>query len=548
MLEKIETFITFDKLSLLITTAAFIILCLMGSLMYTSLLNDAPTSDEPPHILSGYVALKYGQDYIDPEHPLFAKATSAIPLLFQNIKFDKTDPGYINQKTEFDIGKMFSASRIFLDYNGNDPDGILLSTRMPMIILTVFFGVVIFFFTKNIFGGLAALIATFFFATEPNILAHGGLVNTDLAGTGFILMTAFSLLLYSDKQTPKRLIFLILSLSLALLSKYSTFFLFPLVLTLMVFIYLTQVQKPWKHLVYTLVGVLFVVSFFYGVISFRDRGILGFLPIQYFTGLAIVSGELSGDLRFSYLLGESYYGSKWYYFPTLLLAKTQILTLIAFFASLVLIFTDKVRLSKKQLFLVFIIPIAFLGLASITKFNIGVRHILPLYPFMIVFGAGAIAVLVRLITKYFSKNGAYVITLLILLLIVGVRVWSVSTTFPGYLSYYNIIFGGTENGWKVANDSNYDWGQDIKRLAKYVKKNNIESIALDNYTGSYATEYYNIPVTKISPGETDYEGYLALSTSVITFNEGRDENYSWVVDKHKPIAKAGYSIFIYRIE
>ena len=548
ILPKITVFLKKNKTQILIPLATLIILYFMGLLMFASIINDASTSDEPPHILSGYAALKYGHDYIDPEHPLFAKSLAAAPLLFQDIKLDRTDPGYANQKNDFDIGKMFGASRRFLNYSGNDPDGILLSTRIPMIMLTVFFGVIIFLFTKKLFGSIAAFIATFFFATEPNILAHGSLVNTDLAASGFVVMTVFALWIYYEKQSTKRLVFLILSLSLALLSKYSTFVIFPLILISMVTIYLTQSRKPWKHLIYTVIGVLLIISLFYGVLSFRDRGILGFLPIQYFTGLAIVLDELSGDLRFSYLLGESYYGSRWYYFPVLFLAKTQITTLLSLLLFVIYIITKKINLSRKQLFLILLIPITFFGLALTTKFNIGVRHILPIYPFIFIFGAGALVTLIRLMQKATKKKISLAGITLIILIIVVARSWSSVSTFPGYLSYYNIAFGGTENGWKVSNDSNYDWGQDIKRLDEYVRNNNIESIALDNYTGHYSSEYYNIPTTNLTPNDTNYKGYLALSTSVIAFNEDSEKNYSWVIDKYKPIAKAGYSIFIYKIE
>ena len=190
----------------------------------------------------------------------------------------------------------------------------------------------------------------------------------------------------------------------------------------------------------------------------------------------------------------------------------------------------------------------FFGLSLTTKFNIGVRHNLPIYPFLMILGAGAIAILIRGSLKNCGNRVGLIIAGIILFIVLGSRIWSVGTTFPGFLSYYNFLFGGSENGWKIANDSNYDWGQDVKRLADYVKENNIESIAYDNYTGSYSAEYYNIPVTRISPKDTDYTGYLALSTSVITFHEDKPYNYAWVVDHYKPTAKAGYSIFIYKIE
>lgn len=532
----------------LVWLAAILILSLMGLLMLLSILNEAPTADEPPHILSGYAALKFGQDYIDPEHPLLAKALASTPLLFQDLKFDKTDPGYLQQAEALNIGSMFAASRRFLDYSGNRPDSIIFSSRVPMILLTVAFGLVVFLFTRKLFGNLAAILATGFYATEPLILAHGPLVNTDVPGAGFILLSAFALYLYFEKQSIKRLIFLILAVSGALLAKYSTFVIFPFILFLMAVFYLRRPIRAWTHILYLIVGVLGCITIFYGLLSFREQGLLGFSLYQYVKGLVIVQYELSHDTRFAYLLGESYYGSRLYYFPIMLLAKTQIVLLVGVFISLVLIGLKKIRLSVSSLAILLLIPAMFFGSALTTKFNIGVRHIMPVYFFMIILTAAAITVLVRgVLTKFGGRFGLIIASLLILFVAVS-RVWSVASTFPGYLSYYNIAFGGTENGWKVADDSNYDWGQDVKRLADYVNKNKISSIAFDNYTGDYSAKYYKIPVTSISPKDKDYKGYLALSASVITFHEDRKNNYSWVVNNYQPIARAGYSIFIYKIE
>jgi len=547
-MEKILIPKAFSPKGFLVGFLGFLILFFMGVIMIASVSNDAPTADEPPHILSGYAALKFGQDYIDPEHPLLAKAAASVPLLFQDLKFNKSDPGYLEQQENLDIGSMFAASRRFLNYSGNNPDGILFSTRLPMIILTVFFGAVVFLFARKLFGDFAALLATSLYATEPLILAHGRLVNTDLAGTGFILLSVFSLLLYFEKRSTKRLGFLILSLSAALLAKYSTFYLFPLTILLMAAFYLRRPIRAWTHILYTIAGVLVCITVFYGLVSFREQGLLGFSVYQYVKGLVIVQYELAHDNRFAYLLGESYYGSRLYYFPILLLAKTQPLLLVGSALSLILITIKKLRLSLPGLVTLLLIPTMFFGLALTTKFNIGVRHLLPIYPFMIILAAAAITVLIRLSLAKFNNRLGLLIAGLLILFVVGSRIWSLTSTFPGYLSYYNIAFGGSENGWKVATDSNYDWGQDVKRLANYVKETQINSIAFDNYTGTYAAEYYKIPVTGISPKNTDYKGYLALSTSVITFHEDREYNYAWVLDNYQPIARAGYSIFIYKIE
>lgn len=534
--------------NLLVKIIVIVNLVLMGVLMLFAVKDDSPTSDEPPHILSGYVALRYGHDYIDIEHPLLAKMVLATPLLFQDLKVDLSDPNYTIQKKELDIGKMFDASRSFLNYQDNNPDQILLSTRIPTIIMTMLFGIVVFLLTKNLFGDLAAMIAVFLYSTESVIISNGSLFNTDLPAAGFILLTIFALLLYSYRQSKKRLFFLIVAISAAFLSKFSTLFLLPIVLLLMELIYRRQKVRPRSHMIYLVGGASLSISLFYGLVSLRDRGVVGFLPLRYLEGVHKVFSSVSVEGRDSYLLGENYTGGRWYYFPILILTKTQILTLIGFILALILIYIKKIHLTK-QVLLITLFPVTVYLLYALTsKFNIGLRHVLPIYPFLIIFAAAGFATLIHLLQKNLSGKLSLLTVVLVLAVIFGGRIWSVATTYPHFLSYYNILGGSTDNGWKIASDANYDWGQDVKRLADYVRNNKIKSIALDNFSGNYAaTDYYKIPLIRMYPDKKNYKGYVALSTSVITFYKNQKDNYNWIVDNYKIIGKAGKSIFIFKI-
>ncbi len=516
--------------------------------MTAAVQNDAPTSDEPPHILSGYVALKYGHDYIDPEHPLLVKTIAASPLLFQNTEVNLEDPNYTLQEKGLDIGKMFATSRQFMNYSENNPDQILFSTRLVMILITLVFGVVVYLLAKKLFGEVVGVLTVFLYSTEPNILAHGSLFNTDMGAAGFVLLIILALVFYSNRQTTKRLIFLTIALTLAILTKFSTFYFAPLVVLFLIFFNWNDRLRLLKHSVFLVFGSLVLISTFYGLISFRDKGFLGFIPTTYFQGLKMVFDSVSSDKRFSYLLGESYFGSKPYYFPVMLLAKTQILTLIGFIIALVLLYLNKLSINLRSL-TVTLLPIGlFFTLAIFSTFNIGVRHILPIYPILLIFAAVGFVTLLRFDKEKFYWKKISVFFVIGLMLIIGFRLWTLKSTYPHFLSYYNYAFGGTDNGWRVANDSNYDWGQDVKRLGEFVRGNNINSLAFDNYTGLYAAkDYYKLPVNLITPSERGYKGYIALSTSVITYHQNKPQNYSWVVDNYQPIYRAGKSIFVYKI-
>ena len=135
----------------------------------------------------------------------------------------------------------------------------------------------------------------------------------------------------------------------------------------------------------------------------------------------------------------------------------------------------------------------------------------------------------------------------------------VALAYPYYLSYYN-EFVGTKNGWKYITDSNYDWGQDLKRLETYVETNNIDKIAVD-YFGAGNPQYYmqgiaeNWNSAKGNPLESNIE-WLAVSVNQLqgavspntgTFYRAPEDEYQWLKNPHDPYAVAGTSIFIYKL-
>jgi hypothetical protein len=131
--------------------------------------------------------------------------------------------------------------------------------------------------------------------------------------------------------------------------------------------------------------------------------------------------------------------------------------------------------------------------------------------------------------------------------------------FPHYLSYYNELAGGIENGYKYAVDSNYDWGQDLKRLKIYLDDNNIDNFYIDYFGGSNLDYYFGDRYTKWESRAPSAEfpkgNYLAVSVGSMQggralacpgFDQPTDY-YEWL-DSYEPITRAGTSIFIYYIE
>jgi hypothetical protein len=120
---------------------------------------------------------------------------------------------------------------------------------------------------------------------------------------------------------------------------------------------------------------------------------------------------------------------------------------------------------------------------------------------------------------------------------------------PSYLAYFNELAGGPDGGWMYLNDSNLDWGQDVKRLAQFLEQQDIEEIHVD-YFGPpdpvyYFSEKYKGPVGCGTPPK----GWVAVSAMLYPgapWNAECDYRRTLPIESLK--AKIGYSIFVFHVE
>lgn len=303
---------------------------------------------------------------------------------------------------------------------------------------------------------------------------------------------------------------------------------------------------------------------------------------HYFLGLLMVL-QRSGGGNTTYYLGEVSAEGARSYFPVVYLIKEPLAYILMVFFGLFLTIRHCVRHYKKQetkywrrdfielmknnpaemgmLFIIFI----YFAFSINSRLNIGVRHILPTIPFIYALTARQIAAWIKgNITERISDYrgfrqilGLYWSMTKRSALIVLFFIWAILTVifvYPSFLVYFNEIAGGPNNGYKWVVDSNLDWGQDILRLADFIEKNNIKEIKMDYFSGAPA-EYY-IKTAKIIPynREMPQKGWLAVSATILMGACQGDKipcpyserAYTWL-DSYKPVAKIGYSIFVYFI-
>jgi hypothetical protein len=127
-----------------------------------------------------------------------------------------------------------------------------------------------------------------------------------------------------------------------------------------------------------------------------------------------------------------------------------------------------------------------MAMSMTSHLNIGVRHIIPVFPFFAVMGAAAVSTFLnveRFKSWHLSRMSVgYLIASMALIAI---------TTFPYYTIYFSPIAGGSENGWRVLSDSNVETGQDVKDLATFIKdhgENKVDGV----FVGSGYIEYYGV--------------------------------------------------------
>ena len=179
--------------------------------------------------------------------------------------------------------------------------------------------------------------------------------------------------------------------------------------------------------------------------------------------------------------------------------------------------------------------------------NIGLRHILAIYPFLFVWLGGQTSIL------WASYSIGKRCLLLVLILWLAV---SCLKTYPNYLAYFNESIGAVPPH-EILVDSNLDWGQDLKGLKRWMDENGIKKIQLA-YFGTADPGYYGINAvykmgtwtTVMSPSHDDGKQlvtpYIAISATHLAGVYLRHPNIYAQFREQEPVAVIGNSILVYK--
>ena len=412
-----------------------LMLVLMFILATSSMAQKSTTVDETAHIPAGYSYWKTFDYRMNPEHPPLMKLSGGIPLLFLDLNFNKNSQ-YWKNTDEWNFGKEF------LFETNNNTDQILFWSRIPIVLTALLLGFYVFKWSKELYGIKAGFIALFLYIFSPNILTHSRIVQTDMGITAFLFITVYYFWKFCKKRTKSNLIKTGIFLGLACSAKFTGIFLIPIIgILFFTHIYLKTKDKNFDKnkltkysinmfiliIIIGLIG-LFILSLTYGFKEFH----------YYFEGLNFVINH-STQGHASFLMGMHSTQGWWYYFPLAFLFKTPIPTILLILSTITLTIFKKIKdiSIKNELFI--IIPIVLYLIAfMLNNINIGLRHILPIFPFIFVFVSKIINIKIDInYKKYFY----------IFLIIIGIcYLLSNILIYPHYLAYFNVATGGPEQG------------------------------------------------------------------------------------------------------
>jgi tetratricopeptide (TPR) repeat protein len=454
------------------------------------------TWDEGDHIFAGY-ALWTRSDYgMNPEHPPLVKLLATLPLVA--LPLHVAPPPSTSLK-----GEAYLGGRELL-FRNNPPytaDTLIWRARLMAGLFCVALALLVFLAGREMFGAASGVLAMALWVFDPNVLAHGAFVTTDTALSCMLFATVYAFYRYVKAPTLGRLVLTGIAAGLALASKHSAILLLP-ILGLLAVCELTVLEPAtgrtasrgaaaWRLTRALLAMAAVAVVALWAVYGFRyaarpagmtlEPSLANYaasipvfearvvrlfarwhlLPESWLYGLLDVAHAAKNSP--SYLLGRLHAHGVWFYFPVLFLIKTTLGLLallgVAVWASL----TGRLRVTRELLFL--IVPASIVLAAALgAGLDIGVRHLLPLWPFLCLLAAAGVSALVRHDRRWIALAAV----------LLAVHVGSSLRAYPNYLAYSNELWGGPSQTYRYVSDSNTDWGQELKAVRAYLDQRGIK--------------------------------------------------------------------------
>lgn len=472
---------------------------------------------------------------------------------------------YSGDSDRFDDSKMpFSAfnvvaykvmNRLLPETAGNELGRIRMG-RAATVLFTALTSIIVYFWGRQLYGSAAGLAAMFMFVIEPNLMAHGRLVTTDMYATGMMTMALYSFWHFLRQPGWKWGIVSSAVLGISQLAKYTNIVLFPIFIILALGYYLPELGTLGKLprgrrrrllLRVLLIGAGFLVvslliinaGFLFNqsmtiledyvfksdlMKTLQELPVLAKIPVPvpypYLEGIDLIHYRERTNTGFggSYLFGEIRHAQGFPgYFLIASVFKIPIALQILFLAALVGYFIkgNKGSFWKKEWFL--LLPLFILGvyLNFFFRAQIGLRFALVTFPLMILFSA-------RLFKNWSVVDRKIRLAAYLLLLYMFI---SMISYYPHVLSYFNEFLPDRKMAYRILVDSNLDWGQNSYYLEEYKTMH---------------------PEAIINP-EEPVSGIVIINANKLTGIMAGPEKYAWLRENFKPDGHIAYSYLVFQL-
>ncbi|MFN2286322.1 MAG: ArnT family glycosyltransferase [Anaerolineae bacterium] len=518
------------------------------------------TSDEGPQLTSAYAFLVTGDPLLIEYdgHPPGAKIWNALPLLFiPDLGSPAETPSWHSSDP---ISLLWVTQEFFYPYQ--PLDRVVLPPRMMAALLGILLLAVVYRWAADLFGAWAGLLALFLAAFDPNLLAHAGLATNDLAVTLACTAMLFTLGRFLRRPNLRRTLAAGIVLGLAQSTKLNAVLLLPTVgLFLLVRAWqLYRGQQRSKLLGFIgQGGVIFLVAFLtlWATYGFEVRNVPGLLfAVPAGSHLLLWERVLkaTGGGHPAFLMGEFSTEGWWYYFPVAFAIKTPLPTLLILLVGSALRILSRRRLSLDE-WALWAFVLLYGAFIVYNRLDIGYRHMLPVLPLLYI-GIGS--TLHEVGHRVHVSRITYPASRIAFFILLAWLAFGTLRIAPHYLAYFNELVGGPDEGYRYLVDSNLDWGQSFKELARYQDEHETGPVYLSTYIEyaaalhSYGVDFIPLPPLNAAPGMLPRRfnpapGVYAISTTTLQGILTADpEMYDWF--RHRePDAKLGHGLFVYHV-
>jgi hypothetical protein len=501
------------------------------------------TIDEPSHIISGLNAWRLGSFKEHDDNPPLLRLWLTLPV----------------RGEQWQIEGMHSFAITGIR---PDPEALAMRVRAMNVLLGIAMGVVLWRAARWLFSAGAANVALALYAFSPSMIGNFALATHDGAAALMTLVVAWQWVRWREQPTWRRTVGLGLLLGLHLMAKFSALPTFALAVAL------ALVCKPegwtlrpqawnWGRAA-AMVAMAFIVvwgSYFFHVsrAELRDgrltmnfpnypKDLDGSVAVRMNATLYVPAAEmLTGIVNMmqnswrgysAYLLGEYYTGGRAAFFPTVIALKWPPLVLLLALAGGATALRRRIALTR-GFGLMLLFPALYLALAMASNMNFGDRHILPVYPFLLLLAAG--------VWRVARHKRLYA------LLAVALAVLNAADALryaPDYLSYFNPLVR-SETAWQLLTDSNVDWNQGLLALRDYERAHPDEATYVA-YLGSVHPSTYGLRSRRFGEDERP-AGTVVVSAGMLNgYKLDRHDAFRWVL-RYPRKAILGHVLHVFEV-